>query len=129
MGRILATLAIAAVLGFGCGESRQAKYERALREAEAASVDLDAAREKVAQDEASYEAAHAAAERAEAELEAARDDLDSATARLETARSEALKWAPESGLPPEMRPFAVPQPAGSTGSGSRTTVAAPASTE
>jgi uncharacterized protein (DUF3084 family) len=102
MKRILATFAIAAALLFGCGESRQEKFERALREAEAARVDLEAEREQVKQREAGYEQARKAAERAESELEAARGDVASASDRLEAARAEVLKWAPPDMLPPEM---------------------------
>ena len=101
--RIVATLAIGAALVVGCGESRQEKFERALRQAEAARVDLEAAREQLTRSEASYEEAHKAAERAEGQLEAARHDLDGANDRLEAARAEVLKWAPDGTLPPEMQ--------------------------
>ena len=102
MKRTLATVAIAAALLLGCGESRQQKFERALRDAEAARVDLEAEREELKQSEASYEEARQAAERAETKLEAARRDLAAASDRLEAARAEVLKWAPADMLPPEM---------------------------
>ena len=97
-------LAVTAALLSSCGESRQEKFERALREVKAARVDLEAASEQLAKSESSYAEARKAAEHAEAELEAARGDVDSATNRLEGARAEALKWAPDGALPPEMQP-------------------------
>jgi uncharacterized protein HemX len=125
MIRIFATLAIAAALLVGCGESRQQKFERALREAEEARVDLEGEREQVKQREASYEDAQKAAERAEADLEAARRELASANDRLDTARAEVLKWAPADMLPPEMG-ATLPNATPATGNESAAPAAEPA---
>lgn len=111
MKRTLAALAIGVALMFGCGESRQEKFERALRQAEEARVSLESAREQVKKREANYEEARKSAEHAEAELASARGDLDSASDRLESARAEVLKWAPEGTLPPEMQPLPQVPPA------------------
>ncbi len=124
MKRILATLAIAAALLFGCGESRQEKFERALREAEAARVDLEAEREQVKQRETGYEQAREAAERAESELDDARRDVASASERLDAARAEVLKWAPPDMLPPEMG-ATLPQTNPATGNQPSTPAAEP----
>ena len=105
MKRSIVALAIGAALMLGCGESRQEKFERALREAEAARVSLESARERVKKSEENYEEARQSAAHAEAELDAARGDLDAASDRLEATRAEVLKWAPEGTLPPEMQPL------------------------
>jgi exonuclease VII small subunit len=111
MKRTLATLCIGAALIFGCGESRQEKFERALRDAEAARVGLESAREQVKKSEENYEEARKSAERAEAQLDSARGELDAASERLEVTRAEVLKWAPDGTLPPEMQPLPVPHAA------------------
>ena len=105
MKRTLAALAIGAALMLGCGESRQEKFERALRDAEAARINLESAREQVKKSEETYDEARKSAAHAEAELDAARGDLDAASDRLESARAEVLKWAPDGTLPPEMQPL------------------------
>jgi osmotically-inducible protein OsmY len=94
-GAFAALLAMAAI---ACGESRQEKFERALRVAESAQEAVASARDEVAQREAAYEKATAAARAAEEDLADATRKLDAAQASLDGARAEVAKWADDASV-------------------------------
>jgi osmotically-inducible protein OsmY len=88
----------AALAGFGCGESRQEKFEKAMKAADAARTTLDSARKEYAEQEAETEKARAAAADAESELAEAQHKLDAATTGFESARGEVAKWADDASV-------------------------------
>ncbi len=92
----LSLIGIAAVLALGlvaCSETREEKFEKALRGAEAAQKVVESARKEVETELAKYEKASAAAESAEKRLSKARAQLDSAESSAAKARAEVAKWA------------------------------------
>lgn len=87
---------IVALLALGlvaCSESREEKYEKALRAAESAQKGVESARKEVGAELAKYEKASAAAEAAEKKLTKARSRLDSAESSAVKARAQVAKWA------------------------------------
>ena len=92
IGLALASLALA------CGESRQDKFEKAMRAAEVARTGLDSARDEYGKREAAYQEARAAADEAEAELGTARQKLDAATATWDASRVEVARWADDASV-------------------------------
>jgi osmotically-inducible protein OsmY len=81
-----------------CGESRQEKFEKAMRAAEAARTSLEAAQRDLAKQESAYEKAREAAAAAEAEVENGRRKVEAATATLESTRTEVAKWADDASV-------------------------------
>lgn len=89
-------IGIVALLACGlvaCSESREEKYEKALRAAESAQKGVESARKEVAAELAKYEKASAVAEAAEKKLAKARSQLDSAEASAVKARAQVAEWA------------------------------------
>jgi osmotically-inducible protein OsmY len=90
--------AVALLALVGCSESRQEKFEKAMRAVEAARTSLDAAQHDYAKSESEYAKARDAAAAAEAALGTARGKVEAATAKLESARSEVAKWADDASV-------------------------------
>jgi len=95
-GSVAAAVALLAFVG--CSESRQEKFEKAMRAAEAARTSLDAAQHDYAKSESAYAKARDAAAAAEAALGTAREKVETATAALESARAEVAKWADDASV-------------------------------
>jgi osmotically-inducible protein OsmY len=91
-------IALLALFALGCGESRQEKFDRALRVAESAQEAVESARKEVAENEARFEKASEAAREAEDDLGAARGKLDAAQSSLAGARAEVAKWADDASV-------------------------------
>lgn len=91
-------IAIAAALALACSESREEKFEKAMRAADVARVSVDSAKRDYAKQETAVEKARAAADDAEAELATARQRLDAATASFDSARNEVAKWADDASV-------------------------------
>lgn len=96
--RTILVAAAALLLATACGESRQEKFEKAMRAAEVAQTSLTSAREEYTKRDAAYAEAREAATEAEAEREAAQRKLDAATTTLESARTEVAKWADDASV-------------------------------
>lgn len=90
---LMGVAAIAIALVTACSESREEKFEKALRVAESAQESVTSARKEVDKELAKYEKASAAAQAAEKKLGKARSKLDSAEASAARARAEVAKWA------------------------------------
>lgn len=89
IGAVLLAIVVAA----GCSESREEKFEKAMRAAESAQKAVESARKEVETELARYEKASAAAEAAEKKLSKARSRLESAESGATKARAEVAKWA------------------------------------
>jgi osmotically-inducible protein OsmY len=85
-------VAIALVVA-GCSESRQEKFEKAMRAADTAHSTLESAKKDYAKQEKATEEARNAAAESESALATSRQKLDAAAASYETARAEVAKWA------------------------------------
>jgi len=90
--------AVALLAFLGCRESRQEKFEKAMRAAEAAQTSLGAAQRDLAKQESAYEKAREAASATEAALANARQKVEAATAAVESARTEVAKWADDASV-------------------------------
>jgi osmotically-inducible protein OsmY len=90
---LIGTAILAIALVTACSESREEKFEKALRAAESAQKTVDSARKEVESELARYEKASAAAEAAEKKLAKARSQLESAESKAARARAEVAKWA------------------------------------
>lgn len=88
----------AASLALACSETREQKFEKALRVVETTQADVEKAEERVAEQERRYEKARAQADRAQDELRTARDHLAAAREALAEARAEVSKWADDATL-------------------------------
>jgi hypothetical protein len=106
----LAAIGIALAV-FGCGESRQEKFDKAMRAAAVARTSLDSARQELAATESAAEEARAEAADAEAELATASRKLDAATATYESARAEVAKWADDASVTRVLQQQLLDEPA------------------
>lgn len=91
-------IAIAAALALACSESRQEKFEKAMRAAEVAQTSVESAQREYTAREIAAESAREAAVEAESELATARQQLDAATATFDSARTEVAKWADDASV-------------------------------
>lgn len=89
----IGAVVLAIALISACSESREEKYEKALRVAESAKKHVDSAHREVDKELKQYEKASAAAEAAEKRLAKARSKLESAEASAAIARADVAKWA------------------------------------
>jgi hypothetical protein len=90
--------AVALLAFLGCRESRQEKFEKAMRAVDAAKATLDSAQHDYAKQESAYQKARDAATAAEAELATAHQRVEAATAAVESARTEVAKWADDASV-------------------------------
>jgi osmotically-inducible protein OsmY len=90
---LIGAVVLAIALVAGCSESREEKFEKAMRAAESAQKTVVSARKEVETELAKYEKASAAAEAAEKKLTKARSQLESAESSAAKARAEVAKWA------------------------------------
>jgi osmotically-inducible protein OsmY len=98
MRRSIAVAALVALVWTGCGESRQEKFEKAMKAADAARTTLDSARAEYAKQETETEKARSAAAESESDLAEAQRKLDAATTSFESARGEVAKWADDASV-------------------------------
>jgi osmotically-inducible protein OsmY len=97
-----AGIACAAVLAgmalLACGESREEKFEKAMRVAESARSSVDEVQKDVDEREAEYQKEQQEANEARERLDEARQKLAAVSENYEGARAEVAKWADDATL-------------------------------
>ncbi|RIL04414.1 MAG: hypothetical protein DCC71_14165, partial [Proteobacteria bacterium] len=89
---------LAGTMLLACGESREEKYEKAMRVAESARSSVDDVQEEVDEREAEYTKEQNEANEARERLDEAREKLASVRENYEGARAEVAKWADDATL-------------------------------
>jgi osmotically-inducible protein OsmY len=94
----LPALLATALLAVACGESREEKFEKAMKSADVAKSALESARKELGEREKVFEKAQAEADAAQSEVDKAQQAVASATTTYDSARIEVARWADDAAV-------------------------------